>query len=75
MENVTGIVGAAPIFNRFMQQALAGRADSWFAVPSGLNTMEANGYTAYLIPGTEQVAAASQPPPLPADNGGGGDND
>jgi 1A family penicillin-binding protein len=78
MQNVTGIVGAAPIFHGFMQQALNGQPDSWFPVPAGLTTANVNGYTAYLIPGTEQVAAANQPPPNSGDgdgngNGGGGD--
>ena len=73
MRNVTGIVGAAPIFHGFMQQALAGQPDSWYAVPGGLTTVSVNGYTAYLIAGTEQVAAANQPPPPPPDSHGGGD--
>jgi len=49
-------------------------------VPGGLTATNVNGYTAYLIPGTEQVAAANQPPPsFGGDegngngNGGGGD--
>ena len=72
MQNVTGILGAAPIFHGFMQEALAGQPDSWFAVPGGLTTTNVNGYTAYLIPGTEQVAAANQPPPTFMEGGGKG---
>ena len=75
MHNVTGIVGAAPIFHGFMQQALNGQPDSWFAVPGGLTATNVNGYTAYLIPGTEQVAAANQPPPsFGGDEGNGNGN-
>jgi 1A family penicillin-binding protein len=61
MRNVTGIMGAAPIFHGFMTQALNGQPDSWFGVPDGLHAVNMNGYTAYLIPGTEQVAQAQQP--------------
>ena len=73
MQNVSGIVGAAPIFHGFLQQALHGLPDAWYATPPGLQTMDVGGYTAYLLPGTEQVAQASQPPP-PAANGGGEGN-
>ena len=75
MQNVTGIVGAAPIFHGFMTQALAGTPDAWFSPPAGLHTMDVAGYTAYLLPGTDQVAQLSQPPPPPvfAGDGGGGD--
>ncbi len=73
MQNVTGIVGAAPIFHAFLTQALAGQPDAWFAVPSGLQQMNVAGYTAYLLPGTEQVALASQPPPVSGGGEGGGD--
>jgi membrane peptidoglycan carboxypeptidase len=64
MRNVSGIVGAAPIFHGFMTQALNGQPDSWYAVPSGLHAINVNGYVGYLIPGTEQVAQAQQPPVL-----------
>jgi membrane peptidoglycan carboxypeptidase len=63
MRAVTGIVGVAPIFNAFMSQALAGTSDAWYPVPPGLHTMNTGGYIAYLLPGTEQVAQAAQPPP------------
>jgi membrane peptidoglycan carboxypeptidase len=62
MRNVSGIVGAAPIFHGFMTEALAGQADSWFAVPDGLHQVNMNGYVAFLLPGTEQVAQAQLPP-------------
>jgi membrane peptidoglycan carboxypeptidase len=74
MRNVTGIVGAAPIFHGFMLAALNGKPDAWFAVPAGLHTINVSGYTAYLLPGTDQVALASQPPPPPSGGRtGGGD--
>jgi membrane peptidoglycan carboxypeptidase len=76
MLHVSGIVGAAPIFHGFMTQALSGQPDSWFTVPEGLRAINANGYTAYLLPGTDQVAQSQQPPARPAgcdeDCGGGG---
>jgi membrane peptidoglycan carboxypeptidase len=80
MRNVSGIVGAAPIFHAFMTQALNGQPGSWFAVPDGLRQVNTNGYIAYLLPGTEQVAQSQLPPPPPQCNegcggGGGGDND
>ncbi|HEX9095031.1 MAG TPA: transglycosylase domain-containing protein [Candidatus Dormibacteraeota bacterium] len=74
MLHVSGIVGAAPIFHAFMTQALSGRPDSWFAVPDGLQAVRTNGYTAYLLPGTDRVAQ-SQQPTAPAgcdENCGGG---
>jgi membrane peptidoglycan carboxypeptidase len=75
MLHVSGIVGAAPIFHGFMTQALSGQPDSWFPVPDGLHALSMNGYTAYLLPGTEQVAQ-SQQPTAPAgcdENCGGGE--
>ena len=79
MRNVSGIVGAAPIFHGFMTQVLSGQPDSWFAVPDGLRQVNMNGNVAYLLPGTEQVAQSQLPPPPPRCNdgcggGGGGDN-
>ena len=61
MRNVSGIVGAAPIFHGFMTEALNGQPDSWFAVPDGLHAVNMNGYTAYLLPGSEPVAQSQQP--------------
>ena len=75
MQGVTGIVGAAPIFHAFMSGALNGQPDSWYAVPAGLQAVNIDGYVAYLLPGTLQVAQAQQPPPPPPcdeDCGGGG---
>jgi 1A family penicillin-binding protein len=63
MRNVSGIVGAAPIFHGFMTAALNGQPNSWFAVPPGLHQVNMNGYVAYLLPGTEQLAQAQLPPP------------
>ena len=62
MQHVSGIVGAAPIFHGFMTEALAGQPEAWYAVPAGLHVINVNGYTAYLIPGTEQTAQSQQPP-------------
>jgi len=69
-------VGAAPIFHGFMTQVLNGQPDSWYAVPDGLHAVGMNGYTAYLLPGTEQLAQSQQPPPSRCEEGcgGGGDN-
>ena len=77
MRNVSGIVGAAPIFHGFMTQALGGQPDSWFAVPSDLQQVNMNGYVAYLLPGTEQLAQSQLPPAPPRchDNCGGGGGD
>jgi membrane carboxypeptidase/penicillin-binding protein len=78
MRNVSGIVGAAPIFHGFMSEALNGQPDSWFAVPDGLHAVNVNGYTAYLLPGTEPVTQSQQPPPpsrCKKDCGGGGGDD
>lgn len=70
MQNVTGIVGAAPIFHGFMAQALSGQPDAWFPVPGGLHAIDTGGGTAYLLAGTEQVAQAAQPPPPPPPSSG-----
>ena len=79
MQHVSGIVGAAPIFHGFMAEALNGQPDAWFGVPDGLQAVNVNGDTAYLLPGTDQVAQSQQPPPPPpacdedcGGNGGGG---
>ena len=72
MQHVSGIVGAAPIFHGFMTLALNGQPDSWYGVPNGLMTVDANGYTAYLLPGTEQVAQSQQPLPVCDEDCGGG---
>jgi len=71
MQHVSGIVGAAPIFHSFMTQALNGQPDSWYAVPGGLDVVNVNGYTAYLLPGTEQVAQSQQPTGPTCDEGCG----
>jgi 1A family penicillin-binding protein len=49
--NSTGIVGAAPIWHKFMQQALASTPDQWYTQPSGLDKVGDN----YFLPGTENV--------------------
>lgn len=77
MQHVSGIVGAAPIFHGFMTEALNGRPNAWYPVPDGLHTVNVAGYTAYLLPGTDQVAQSQQPPACDEDcssgSGGGGD--
>jgi len=75
MRSVSGIVGAAPIFHGFMTQVLNGQPDRWYAVPDGLHAVTMNGYTAYLLPGTEQVAQSQQAPaPSFCDEDCGGGN-
>ena len=49
--NSTGIVGAAPIWHRFMLQALAGTPDQWYAMPGGVHAVGGN----YFLPGTETL--------------------
>ena len=49
--NSTGIVGAAPIWHKFMLQALAGVPNQWYAQPAGLDKIGGN----YFLPGTENV--------------------
>src|SRR2546423_2825006 len=49
--NSAGIVGAAPIWHQFMVQALAGRPDAWYGVPSGVDQVGQN----YFLPGTESL--------------------
>jgi len=49
--NSTGIVGAAPIWHKFMQQALASTPDQWYAKPAGVHQIGDN----YFLPGTEYV--------------------
>lgn len=49
--NSTGIVGAAPIWHKFMMQALAGTPDEWFQVPAGVHQVGEN----YYLPGTENL--------------------
>jgi membrane peptidoglycan carboxypeptidase len=49
--NSTGIVGAAPIWHRFMLQALASTPDQWYAMPAGVHQVGGN----YYLPGTENL--------------------
>jgi membrane peptidoglycan carboxypeptidase len=59
--NSTGIVGAAPIWHKFMTQALAGRPDEWYPVPAGIHQVGAN----YFLPGTERLPPTlAQPWPV-----------
>jgi len=51
--NSTGIVGAAPIWHKFMMQALAQHPDEWYAKPAGVDQVGQNFY----LPGTEQLPA------------------
>ena len=59
--NSTGIVGAAPIWHKFMMQALAGTPDEWFQVPAGIHPVGEN----YFLPGTENLPPTlAQPWPV-----------
>lgn len=49
--NSTGIVGAAPIWHRFMTRALAGTPDEWYPAPPGLLQVGDD----YFLPGTEHL--------------------
>ena len=50
--NSTGIVGAAPIWHKFMTQALAGKPDEWYGtVPAGIHQVGQN----YFLTGTENL--------------------
>ncbi|HET9849625.1 MAG TPA: transglycosylase domain-containing protein [Candidatus Dormibacteraeota bacterium] len=59
--NSTGIVGAAPIWHKFMTQALAGKPDEWYQVPAGIHPVGEN----YFLPGTENLPPTlAQPWPV-----------
>ena len=59
--NSTGIVGAAPIWHRFMQLALAHTPDQWYPVPAGVIQSGGN----YFLPGTQNLPATlAQPWPV-----------
>ncbi|TMG32730.1 MAG: hypothetical protein E6H93_03790 [Chloroflexi bacterium] len=49
--NSTGIVGAAPIWHKFMTQALAGTPDEWYGVPAGIHQIGQD----YYLTGTENL--------------------
>ena len=49
--NSTGIVGAAPIWHKFMVQALAGKPDEWYPVPAGVTASGGN----YFLNGTQSL--------------------
>jgi membrane peptidoglycan carboxypeptidase len=49
--NSTGIVGAAPIWHKFMVEALAGTPNEWYPVPAGIHAVGGN----YFLPGTENL--------------------
>ncbi|HEV2012839.1 MAG TPA: transglycosylase domain-containing protein [Candidatus Dormibacteraeota bacterium] len=49
--NSTGIVGAAPIWHKFMMQALASTPNEWYGVPAGIHAAGGN----YFLPGTESL--------------------
>jgi membrane peptidoglycan carboxypeptidase len=51
--NSTGIVGAAPIWHRFMQTALASAPDDWYDVPTGVT----QAYGSFFLAGTERVSS------------------
>jgi membrane peptidoglycan carboxypeptidase len=47
----TGIVGAAPIWHQFMNAALRGVPNEWFAMPEGVDKVGGD----YFLPGTEHL--------------------
>ncbi|TMF61467.1 MAG: hypothetical protein E6I16_03905 [Chloroflexi bacterium] len=47
----TGIVGAAPIWHQFMNAALRGVPNQWYAAPDGVNQVGGD----YFLPGTEHL--------------------
>jgi membrane peptidoglycan carboxypeptidase len=49
--NSTGIVGAAPIWHKFMTQALGSTPDEWYPVPAGLHQVGQD----FFLPGTENL--------------------
>ena len=49
--NSTGIVGAAPIWHRFMLEALGNTPDEWYPVAPGVKQIGDN----YFLPGTESL--------------------
>ncbi len=51
--NSTGIVGAAPIWHRFMMEALVNVPDEWYGVPAGVSQIGSS----YFLPGTENLSA------------------
>jgi 1A family penicillin-binding protein len=51
--NSTGIVGAAPIWHRFMQTTLGGTPDEWYDVPAGVEQSWGN----YYLPGTQRISS------------------
>jgi membrane peptidoglycan carboxypeptidase len=51
--NSTGIVGAAPIWHRFMQTALASTPDEWYDMPAGVTQAYGN----FFLAGTERVSS------------------
>jgi membrane peptidoglycan carboxypeptidase len=56
--NSTGIVGAAPIWHRFMEQALANTPNEWYPVPAGVDASYGN----YFLAGTENVKSTLDKP-------------
>jgi hypothetical protein len=55
MHGINGITGAAPIWHDIMAHSLAGTADSWPAVPDGLEKQTASDGDAYFLPGTDET--------------------
>ena len=47
----TGIVGAAPIWHQFMNAALSGVPNQWYAMPEGVDQVGGD----YFLPGTEHL--------------------
>jgi penicillin-binding protein 1C len=67
MKGISGITGAAPIFNRAMSRVHRDRAATWFVRPAGLVEITADPRTGKLIPvkaeiPTDLAPAAAIPP-------------
>jgi len=56
--NSTGIVGAAPIWHRFMLESLAGVPEQWYPFPSGVIWSGGD----YFLPGTQGVSPGLDKP-------------
>ncbi|MFZ1756678.1 MAG: PBP1A family penicillin-binding protein [Caldilineaceae bacterium] len=71
MQNISGVGGAGPIWNRFMQTALANTPPSTFSVPEGVQQVEVCADTGTLpSPACPERAVrwfAADRPPLPAE--------
>ncbi len=66
---LNGISGSASLWNQFMEAALAGAPNQWYAEPPGLTSHSQNGEINYYLPGTgptSQVLGGGSTAPSPA---------